>query len=366
MSARVALAPPGPAHPTADAGRLLFVDGIRAYAIINVVLLHIAAPLVTRFPPLEPVSWWVANVVDSFARPCVPLFFMVSGLLLLDPTRQESTLVFFRKRFVRVMVPFLAWAAIYLAWRAVYHGEALALGAALRELFEGPIYVHFWFLYVLLGLYLVTPILRPYARQADSEQLLYFLLLWFATVSLLPSLNRFTGLQSALGLVVTTGFVGYPVLGHALRDVRLSGRGWMLALATLIALTAVTACGSYWLSLPSGTFDEFFYSNLSPNVIGMSICSFLLLRSLPWQRIASRAPAAQRIVSWLARMSFAIYLVHMIVLELLSGGALGFRLSASTGHPLLAIPAATGLVIAVSGAISAVLQRIPYVRRIVP
>jgi surface polysaccharide O-acyltransferase-like enzyme len=366
MSADIACSSPDPTHPTADAGRLLFVDGIRAYAIVNVVLLHVAAPLVVQFPPPDPVAWWVANVIDSFARPCVPLFFMVSGLLLLDPARQESSVLFFRKRFGRVMIPFLAWAGIYLAWRAFYHGEALAVGAVLRELFEGPIYIHFWFLYVLLGLYLVTPILRPYARQADRAQLSYFLLLWFATVSLLPALNRFTGLQSAVGLVLTTGFVGYPVLGLALRDVRLSGRAWILAVASLIALTFVTAYGSYRLTLPSGPFDEFFYSNLSPNVIGMSLCSFLLLRSLPWQRIATRTPAAQRAVSWLSRMSFSIYLVHMIVLEMLSGGMLGFRLSTSTGHPLLAIPAATVLIIALSGAMSALLQRIAYVRRIVP
>lgn len=366
MSGEAAPASRGAAGPEAGAGRVLFADGIRAYAIVNVVLLHVAAPLVGRFPPTDLDAWWVANAFDSFARPCVPLFYMVSGMLLLDPARQESTSLFFRKRFTRVMVPFLAWAAIYLAWRAFYHGESLSLGAVVRELFEGPIYVHFWFLYVLLGLYLVIPILRPYVRQADAAQLRYFLLLWLATVSLLPALHRFTGLQSALGLVLTTGFVGYPVLGHALRDTRLSRSGWIFALASLIALAALTACGSYWLSLPNGPFDEFFYSNLSPNVIGMSICSFLLLRSLPWQRIASRAPTARRAVSWLSRMSFAIYLVHMIVLELLSGGALGFSLSGSTGHPLLAIPATTGLILALSGAISTVLQRIPYLTRIVP
>jgi surface polysaccharide O-acyltransferase-like enzyme len=346
---------------------LAFVDGIRAYAIVTVVLLHVAAPLVTRFSTLDAVSWWLANIIDSFARPCVPLFFMVSGLLLLDPAKDETMAAFFRKRFVRVVIPFFAWAGIYFAWRAAFHGESLSGRAMLRELFTGPVYVHFWFIYVLLGLYLATPILKPYVRQASRRQLLYFLLLWGATVSLLPTLTRFAGIQVGLGLVVTTGFVGYFVLGHYLRGSRLIGRGWTFALALLIGLTAFTAVASYLLTVRAdGVFDEFFYGNLSPNVIGMAACTFLLLRSLRWDRLAGVAPVANRIVRWIARTSFAIYLIHIIVLELLNSGALGFSLNGSTLHPLFGIPAVTVLTVASCGCAALLLQRVPYLRRIVP
>lgn len=367
MKTRETLPLHAPTRPESVLQYLAFVEAIRAYAIVNVVLLHVAAPLVVRLHSIDPTSWWIANVADSFARPSVPLFYMVSGLLMLDPAKEESLAQFFRKRFVRVIVPFLAWAAIYFAWRVWFHGESLSWRSAARELIEGPVYVHFWFIYVLLGLYLVAPILRVYVRQASPAQLTYFGGLWIASVSLFPALARFTGIQVGIGLVVTTGFVGYFVLGHALRTVRLVGVESLLALLLMIGLTALTAWGTYEFNRHGETtFDEFFYSNLSPNVIGMSVCSYLVMCSLPYERFADRVPLAHRIVRRIAQTSFAIYLIHMIVLELLGSGVLGFVLNGATLHPLIGIPLATLLIVALSALAAWLLQRLPYVRLIVP
>jgi surface polysaccharide O-acyltransferase-like enzyme len=347
-----------------ESERLAFPDAIRACAIVLVVVLHGAAPLVVRYPHVEPGRWWTANLLDSLARPCVPLFVMVSGMLLLDPKKDPSLRAFFARRFTRVLVPFLAWALIYLAWRVAFHGEAISPARALREIVQGPVYTHFWFVYMLLGLYLATPILRLFVRVAGPEDRRYFLVLWLVTVSLLPLLRRFANLEIGIGFVVTTGFVGYFLLGYHLRDVVLGPRQMAAALTAFVLLTAFTAIASWAVSARAGAFEEFFYGNLTPNVIAMSACAFLVLRALPYERFAVRTPRAFAVMRVVAEASFTIYLLHMIVVESILYAVPG--LGSDGLHPLLGVPLLAGAVVALCTAVALLLRRVPYLRVIAP
>jgi surface polysaccharide O-acyltransferase-like enzyme len=289
---------------------------------------------------------------------------MASGMLLLDPARDAPLGAFFARRFTRVLVPFVAWAGLYFAWRATFHGEAMSAAVALRELVEGPVYTHFWFVYMLLGLYLATPVLRVFVRAASAAERRYFLALWLVVVAGLPLLRRFAHLELAIGFVVTTGFTGYFLLGYHLRDTVLARRGLAAALAGLLVLTTFTAVATWALSVRSGAFDELFYGNLTPNVIAMSACAFLVLRSLPYERFARDAPRTYAVMRIVAQTSFTIYLLHMMVLEsiLRAVPALG----AGGLHPLLAVPFLACATVALCAAAALVLRRIPYLRVIAP
>ena len=266
-----------PAASSTNNHPYLFADAIRAWAILLVVVLHLAAAPVTRFSLLDPQDWWIMNIFDSFARPAVALFIMVSGLFLLDPRRREGLASFNRKRVSRIAWPFIGWAIVYLAWRMIYHGEAIAWTNLLRELVQGPVYVHFWFMYMLVGLYLVTPILRVVVRNAEQNVLWYSIALWFTFASVMPMVDR--GAGTGLGVYMNVlGFAGYYMLGYMLRDIVLTSgqRVWMLLL--LAVMTTVTAVGSFVLTASNnGVFDELFYRNASPNVVLMSVAMFMLL-----------------------------------------------------------------------------------------
>ena len=109
-----------PATPAAarPAERLAFLDMMRAYAIVLVVMVHVAGPVLYEFNTAPRSHWGIANAFDSFARPCVPLFVIISGFLLLDPRKRDEPLGdFFKKRLLKVVVPYLFWAAFYIWWR---------------------------------------------------------------------------------------------------------------------------------------------------------------------------------------------------------------------------------------------------------
>lgn len=357
MSLSRVQSPPQPVHHP-------WVDLVRVLAVFQVALVHLSFPIFFK-GDLPPSAWAAANFYDSLSRMGVPLFFMVSGALLLPKT--EPLGVFFRKRFLKVGLPTLFWTTAYLLWsvEAYRDGSMPALRVALsmlKAVYLGDIEIHLWFLYVLVGLYLVTPLLRRLVSAAARPELAYFLLLWLLGAPLVELGKRLTGYQTAFQIPLVTGYVGYFILGFWLADIRLAARGRWLALVGLLLAVAVTYFGTALLSSRTETIDAFLYSYFSLPTVLASACAFLLLKDLG-QRLDGRPQAALRALS---ATSFGVYLVHILVIDLLRSGALGLRLYSWMVAPLVCIPALALLVCCLSALVVALLQRIPVFKWLVP
>ena len=341
-------------------------DVVRVAAVAMVVVLHVAAGLLYQFGRIPASWWWTANAIDSLMRPAVPLLVMLSGMLLLGEGKDPPLWAFARRRAERVLVPLLTWGSLYYAWSVRAGEAALSWKSVAAAFIQGPIYYHLGFLYMLLGLYLATPILRVYVQKASRSNLRYFLILWLVAASLAPTFTRFSHISIGVPFVVTTSFIGYFVLGHYLRNVKVRGPSRLATLGLFCAMAAVTAWGTFGLtSRASGTLDETLYAYLSPNVVLMAACAFLLLRSLPLAPRASRVDSwARRALRFLSRVSFGVYLIHPFVLEALGSGALGVSLTNATIHPAFGICATSMATLILSLLGVAVLRKIPVVRQL--
>jgi surface polysaccharide O-acyltransferase-like enzyme len=349
-----------------EPSRLFYADAIRAYAIVSVVFLHVVSPMVADPGSVPRWWWWTANVYDSFLRPCVPLFVMVSGALLLDSRKIESLGLFFQKRVMKVALPFLFWGVIYLVIKATIRGTPLSAASLIRELLAGPIYPHFWFLYMILGLYLVTPILRVYVAHAPIGVQYYFVALWFVAASVLPLMGAITGVSIGIPLVVATQYVGYFVLGPVLRNRVLAPTAMMWVTALFVGCGIFTAIATGAIADRLGHFHGQLYDFLSPNVVVMSVCAFLVLRSLEWQRMVRRH---RRVAEWVMRistLSFGIYIVHYLLVELLRYGKFGVALPGSLWPPLITAPVTAIVALALSLAVVLLIRFIPFGRYLVP
>ena len=148
-------------HPSikAESTHFYWIDLIRVVAVFQVVLVHLSYVIFFKEDLLSP-NWIAANFYDSFSRMGVPLFFMVSGYLLLG--KSEPVADFFRKRLVKVGIPTLFWSVAYLLWsvEAYRNGTMKPLAVALsmlKTMYLGDVEIHLWFLYILIGIYLVAP-----------------------------------------------------------------------------------------------------------------------------------------------------------------------------------------------------------------
>ena len=189
--------------------RVVWLDVVRLVAMFTVVCCHSADPF--NFYPGEPpanideIKWWGA-AYGSALRPCVPLFVMLTGALLL-PVKQTAS-VFYKKRIGRVFWPFLLWSVLFNLFPWVtgllgfspdvilnffpYSGEEVsrqALSVSMGYIGQIPfnfslLAVHMWYIYLLIGLYLYMPIFSAWVEKASERAKLWFLAAWGVTLFL--------------------------------------------------------------------------------------------------------------------------------------------------------------------------------------
>lgn len=342
------------------------VDLLRVLAIVMVILFHAAGEprlVIDVMSPEEILRWWASNVYLSLASPCIALFVLLSGFLLLQPSKvNEPLMVFFRKRWVRIGLPFIFWALVYFLWRFLLKGETFTWGAVLQGVLMGP-YVHFWFLYLLLGLFLITPVFRVLAAYSNWKTLKYFMVLWLAGTAITYLFFLFAPFCLNADVFLLWGWAGYYFVGVYLMKVRL--RRLILYLMVILGYLW-TVLGTYLVVGNIGErFSKYFYDSFSVNVIAVSMALFLIFSQISPQNIASRFPRANRLIRLISLNTLPIYLFHMIVLETLQKGYLGFKISITTLNPIVEIPFITAVALFICLGVLIPLKKIPYIGRVV-
>ena len=343
---------------------LLWVDLIRVIAIFLVVMIHVSGQLTNAWGEIPNDQWIIADIYGGIARVCVPLFFMISGYLLLP--RSESLSDFYRERMPRILVPFVVWSLIYLGWYCGNHPNTCTPSLAWNLLLVQGTYYHLWFLYSLINIYLILPALRLMIRPDLDQRILWYLVgLWLIFQPLLAIAHKFWNFSIKLSPPLTTGFVCYFFLGYLLGEIGLS-RARIIASAALWAISIlITIIGTYILTYLSGQFDGFFYDFVSLNVIFASGAAFLLLR---WTAEAKPFAAwnASRLIRTFTASAFGIYLVHILVVEVLSGWIPFLHVNSFMGNAIWSVLLVTIVVFFLSFLIVRVLQKIPILRHSVP
>jgi surface polysaccharide O-acyltransferase-like enzyme len=347
---------------------LFWVDAVRAAVMFGVVLVHSSADVITEWGRFPAGWWWAANIYDSLARGCVPVFIMLSGALLLP--KIENYRDFFLKRFQRILIPSIVWTALYLLWKKQFYVPGLGLSEALRLTAGGNVHFHLWFLYLIAGLYLITPLLRILVAHASRRDLLYLLGLWFLVSSILPfwegwdKLFLHTGLHFKLPVELAQGFIGYFVLGHVIRRTdtakcRNSTYGvWIVSLS-------VCAIGTYLLTRHFHSFQTLFYDNMAPNVVFYAASFFMIMKHAGSALETHLGAGLRRLVLDLSKASFGIYLIHPMIQDILLKGRWGFVLKGDVPHPAFMIPVTAAAIYALSFFIIFVIQKVPVLKRIV-
>ncbi len=328
--------------------RIHYLDDLRVLATLAVVLLHVSA----RYWGVEEVSspsWLIATFYDGIVRWCVPVFVMISGALLLDPNRSVKQ----GWRIKRVLIPLVIWSGIYAL---VDYARGVAWENALKTFLTG--HYHLWYIYMLIGLYLILPLLRKITEDERHET--YFLVLVFLFNFLIPQCTEILKIAmpgpGSLMEVITgkmniqfvLGYSGYFVLGHWLHyRVLRKEQCLVLCLAGTIGIV-LTVILTFTTSILTAQPEKLFFSYFTCNVLLTAIAVFVLFRS---NNHSSRADV---LIKKMSDHSFGVFLIHPLVLETLGGMLPEMSLA-------IRIPVTALLVFAVSLLITALLRSVPKV-----
>ena len=362
---------------------IVWLDVVRFIAMFTVVCCHYADPF-NFYPGTAPnigeIKLWGA-IYGSVLRPCVPLFVMITGALLL-PVRGDTS-AFYKKRITRVLYPFLIWSVIYnlFPWITgllgfspqiildffLYVGEEVmrqSFSVAVKYILNIPfnfsiLAVHMWYIYLLIGLYLYLPIFSAWVEKASERAKQIFLLAWGVTL-LLPYYYQFvdgylwgTCSWNSFGMLYAfAGFNGYLLLGHYLKNLDWSMKK---TLATGIPMFVIGYVVTFFgfrhmTALPDYTDEmlELFFTYCSLNVVMMTIPVFMLAK-----KVNIRSERIRKALANLTVCGFGVYMIHYFF----TGPAV--MLTRAIGIPIpLQIPVAAVMAFAVSWLIVNLVHRI--------
>jgi surface polysaccharide O-acyltransferase-like enzyme len=329
------------------------IDTLRTIATFLVVLIHVSAKYVdTAINNLSfSNSFWIANISDSFSRIAVPLFVLISGMFLLG--RKESIIQFYKNRMSKILIPLISWTLIYLSLRIlldILTGSSVNVKSILTSVILGKPYYHMWYLYMIIGLYLVTPLINNTINHISRNTL------WMSAILLMlfGMFNSFFDKfydNNVHFLLWFVNYLGYFIIGYLIKDFKKNWSNILLLFVYALTSTLISIL-SYFTII---TYNNlYFYGYLSPLVIISSLSFFKLFHQIELKK---------SIFSKISNLSFGVYLIHAAIL--CSIDLILKEFDISFDNATIGIPIKFSLTMVCSICITYVISKVKYVNRII-
>lgn len=284
----------------------------RVLAIYGVVLLHSCGAYFYKFGTIPLSDWLSANLLDSLVRSSVPLFVMLSGALLLKPGAHRAppaAISSLARRVSKVLLPLITWSAIYLLFLSYNSGNS---PVNWLSVLRWPAMYHLWFVYMIIGLYLLLPVFQIlFEAIRNRRDLQWYLLCVWLVITCVPvywPLPILAIMQQTSLLSYGGYFLFGAVIASSPPD-RISTTIWLLIFLVSVFVTF----GLTWsFSEQAGKPVETAYIYFSPNVFVSAVAAFTLITRVKVPQ------SAAKVLQWVGDRSFLIYFVHIMALALVT------------------------------------------------
>lgn len=342
--------------------RVVYFDYLRIIAAISVVFLHVSAQK-WYSTDVNTQAWFVMNAYNGLQRWNVPVFVMISGALVLG--KEISLKQLYSKKIIRMIIVFIFWSLLYACWD-LFSNNDYNIKHFIREVVFG--HYHLWFMYMLVGLYMIVPLLSIIVKNKRLTK--YFLVLALVFAFTLPGLNdimeqivpnlseALTTVLSKMQLNFVLGFSGYFVLGYFLYRTPISRKTefilYILGLLGVIFTIGATIGLSNWLNLPMTCF----LSNLTLNTFIVSVAVFTFFKQHLNKPVNSQK--TQNLIMFISKCTFGVYLIHPFFIEALNKFA---NINTLSFNPILSIPVISLVVFLASLMVSVLFNKIPVINK---
>ena len=265
------------------------------------------------------IDWNIAHSLVIITEVAVPLFFMISGSTILNSPKTRSISYLFKHRLPKILVPFIIWSIItaYFARQLdgtyTYH----SFMQSVLSMYHQPVIIAYWFIYPLISLYLLSPLLKAMVDSLSSTGLNYLLILWFvfmmiipAVIPVLPSDIRVYFKAYSMSKIVFSSYLGYFLLGYKLSQEKRRKTNWLIGILMILIL--------FTINIEIGLIDNrslwkilnIFSIGSVPFIAGLI---FVVLRSFEnkyhhW---------FSKLIEILAPLTYGVYLIHGLVINLI-------------------------------------------------
>lgn len=331
------------------------IDTLRTVATLLVILLHVSAEYVEiaiSHNTISDTSFWVGNIVDSFSRICVPLFVLISGMFLLG--RNETFKESYYKRASRIFIPLISWTIIYLMFRVLLsymEDDPISIKSLFVRVILGKPYYHMWYLFMLIGLYLITPVINKSIINLPRNTLWTVAIVLMIFGILNSGYDHFFN-NNVSFILWFVNYLGYFILGFLINESKKNFSLIMLFSVYIISSIAIAILTFYTLKIYHNTY---FYGYLTP---------FVIIGSLSFYKLFHQLKLKSNIFSRISHLTLGIYLIHAGVLSLLIIVLSKSGITA-TDNPIIGIPIKFTITLFISLLAAWAINSIKYLRKII-
>lgn len=297
-------------------------DILRSIAMIMVIIVHVSNVYSRSFGIIGNKSFIISLFFNTTSRISVPIFLMISGALLLD---RKFDLKKYLKRLLKFLILIIVWDIIYLVWEYLY------LGITYNKLFNlllNPYRAHLWFLYTILLLYAIQPILRVIMSKSNKQVKIFLFSIWLI-LSSLSMVNR-----TIAEVFTIFSYIGFFCIGKYLyeyaknKDLRKYN---ILLILIMIACFTTSITLNYLSSMKYNMFYNLYFAYRTPFIIFSSFAFYILIIS------NYRKNSLNKGLMLLSDLSLGVYLIHGIFLDITIKRFVYQNINALVGIPLFTI-----------------------------
>lgn len=339
--------------------RIVYADYLRVIGIIGVMGVHLSGDYLSK-TPLFSGMWYQGILFSSLIRSGVLLFIMVSGLLLLDRSQSIDKIP---HRVERVLTPFIFWLLMYFL-DFIYIKHTITVTSAYDFISQfincilNPdiISIEFWYIYMIIGFYLLLPILQKWISHTDEREIKYFLVVWFI-VLVLSYFNTHIMILRYLNLF--TGHIGFFILGYYLsKSESKYCNSIKYGILLFILGTVITFLSMYIPTIMSHSLnlDYLGIENLAPSYAIKAMGIFIILKNINYKTVfGTKSESVNKLVLKIAEISYGLYLIHLLVpIRII------YNINLS---PFINVPVMILVIIIVVGILLEIMNRIPILQK---
>lgn len=328
--------------------RIVGYDYLRVVSIFLVVVIHGNVAFVASTASLQ----LTIMELSALCLISVPCFLMISGALLIED-ESKSSFRDLKRRLAKQGLPFIVWSLIYVVARIALK-KIPATIQSFTSLLHEPAYYQFWFMYTLLAIYLLIPVISPLVHCISKEVFHYVLGVWLLFSVLQPMLEQFSPalrLSEHVNLVICEGYLGYFILGYYLKEYGTEippiKAIWLFICGC--GITGMLVWGEY--NYLSANFQGYFYrSYLTIGVVMASIGAFTFFQNRTYRHSS--------VIVRLSNISIGVFYIHMLVMT-------AFEYAGFSGTDNLLLCGLKSIAVyGVSAIIALCISKIPVLRKI--
>lgn len=291
----------------------IYLEILRIIACFFVIARHTNS-FILQIESQNSITWLLAVGYHILSMTCVPIFFMISGSLLL--TKEKTYKEMIKKTITRLLLPMLFFSLIiHLKRNPVVDFKNLI---SFIELFcKNEILSTYWYIYALMGLYLATPFLQKLCKNMKDKDYNVFILYTLVLISIIPILKRYQIIVLApeFTIPLISTYVAYFIIGNYIlnADIKTTKKQENIMVSIIMSILLFGVLMTY-LDHKYFDFNDYYFSSM--NIITVFIPSILIayLTRKKLEKFQFSSTIENMIIN-IGSKTFGIYLIHALFID---------------------------------------------------